>query len=64
MNLMHFAFSLSEAPDRETPVSKGPVRRGRNPKMDALLRKVNGSARYSVASLEEQTHKALGKRKP
>lgn len=62
MKFMRFAYSSALAETHEAPVSLEPVR-GRNDKMDTLLRKVNGSARYSVASLEEQTAKALAQRK-
>lgn len=63
MNLMRYSYSPAGTDTHETPVSKGPVRRERNAKMATFLRKVNGSTRYSAASLEEQTTKALTKRK-
>ena len=62
MKLMRYAYSPAGAETHEAPASRAPVR-GRNGKMDALLRKVNGSTRYSVASLEEQAAKALAQRK-
>ena len=37
--------------------------RGRNDRMDALLRAVNGSGRYSVTAIEAQAAKALARRK-
>ena len=61
MKLMR--YSPAGAAAHEAPVSKEPVRRERNAKMDAMLRKVNGSTRYSVASLEQQTTNALTQRK-
>jgi len=34
-------------------------RRGPNPETDAMLRKLNGSSRFRMASIEEQTAKAM-----
>jgi hypothetical protein len=56
-------YSPAGATAYEVPVPNAPVRRERSERMDALLRKVNGSTRYSVASLKEQTTKALAQRK-
>lgn len=37
--------------------------RGRNVRLDALLRAVNGSSRYAVTEIEEQAAKVLARRK-
>ena len=53
-----YAFSTAFviAPEAQGQKAEQPVR-GRNPKMDLFLRKVNGSARYSPTSIEARMAK-------
>jgi len=56
------SLSTDGACTEKAPAAARPSR-GRNDRMDALLRAVNGSSRYAVTEIEEQAAKALARRK-
>lgn len=63
MKFLRYAFTPAMAGAQEAPAVKEVPVRGPNAKMERVLQKVNGSSRFNVTSLEEQTAKALARRK-